>query len=88
MMLGDAALPTIAKILHSENLYVLGGAVQLFVYACDVGVALGDILQARLCGNCERQYAQSLRAADLPERRRFPESLRVRSTAGARECIP
>jgi len=40
MMLGDAALPTIAKILHSENLYVLGGAVQLFVYACDVGVAL------------------------------------------------
>ena len=40
MMLGEAALPTIAKILHSEHLYVLGGAAQLFVYACDVGVAV------------------------------------------------
>jgi hypothetical protein len=40
MMLGNAALPTIAKILRSEHLYILGGAVQLFVYACDIGIAL------------------------------------------------
>jgi hypothetical protein len=40
MMLGDAALPTAAKILASKSLYVLGGAAQLIVYACDVGVAL------------------------------------------------
>ena len=40
MMLGEAALPTTAKILVSKPLYVLGGAAQLIVYACDVGVAL------------------------------------------------
>src|ERR1700739_4276862 len=40
MMLGDAALPTIAKILASKRLYVLGGAAQLIVYTCDIGVAL------------------------------------------------
>jgi Domain of unknown function (DUF4386) len=40
MMLGDAAIPSIAKILRSEHLYILGGAVQLFVYACDISVAL------------------------------------------------
>ncbi len=40
MMLGAASLPTIAQILASRSLYVLGGAVQLIVYACDVGVAL------------------------------------------------
>jgi hypothetical protein len=40
MMLDDAALPTAAKIAGSKHLYVLGGAAQLIVYACDVGVAL------------------------------------------------
>ena len=40
MMLGDAALPTAAKILASQPLYVLGGAAQLIVYACDIGLAL------------------------------------------------
>jgi hypothetical protein len=40
MMLGDAALPTTAKILASKRLYVLGGAAQLIVYTCDIGVAL------------------------------------------------
>src|SRR5258708_19686159 len=40
MMLGDAALPTTARILASKPLYALGGAAQLFVYTCDIGVAL------------------------------------------------
>jgi len=40
MMLGDAALPTATKILVSKPLYLFGGAAQLFVYACDIGVAL------------------------------------------------
>jgi hypothetical protein len=40
MMLGDAALPTTAMIRASRPLYVLGGAAQLIVYTCDVGVAL------------------------------------------------
>jgi hypothetical protein len=40
MMLGEGALPTIAKILASKPLYALGGAAQLLVYVCDVGVAL------------------------------------------------
>ena len=40
MMLGDGALPTTAKILASKPLYVLGGAAQLIVYTCDIGVAL------------------------------------------------
>jgi hypothetical protein len=40
MMLGDAALPTVTRILASKPTYVLGGAAQLFVYACDIGVAL------------------------------------------------
>ncbi len=39
MMLGDAALPTATKILAAKPLYVFGGAAQLLVYACDVGVA-------------------------------------------------
>jgi len=34
MMPGDAALPT------TKALYVLGGAAQLIVYTCDIGVAL------------------------------------------------
>jgi Domain of unknown function (DUF4386) len=40
MMLGQAALPTTAKIPASKPLYVFGGAAQLIVYACDIGVAL------------------------------------------------
>jgi hypothetical protein len=40
MMLGDAALPTVAKILGEEKLYIMGGVVQLLVYTCDIGVAL------------------------------------------------
>jgi hypothetical protein len=40
MVMGDAALPTAAKILASKRLFVLGGAAQLLVYACDIGVAL------------------------------------------------
>jgi Domain of unknown function (DUF4386) len=40
MMLGDASLPAPAKIMASRSLYALGGASQLMVYACDVGVAL------------------------------------------------
>ena len=40
MMLGDASLPTTARILASTPLYVLGGAAQFIVYACDIGVAL------------------------------------------------
>ena len=40
MMRGDAALPTAAKILASKPLYFLGGAAQLILGACDIGVAL------------------------------------------------
>jgi hypothetical protein len=40
MMLSDASLPTTARILASKPLYVLGGAAQLIVYTCDIGVAL------------------------------------------------
>jgi hypothetical protein len=40
MMLGESALPTVATILSSKPRYVLGGVAQLFVYSCDVGVAL------------------------------------------------
>ena len=40
MMLGDPSSQTLAKILGSKPLYVLGGAAQLFVYACDICVAL------------------------------------------------
>jgi hypothetical protein len=40
MMLGEGSLPTVAKILASKSLYLVGGAAQLFVYACDIGVAL------------------------------------------------
>jgi hypothetical protein len=40
MMRGHAALPTAAQILASKPSYVLGGAAQLFLGACDIGVAL------------------------------------------------
>ncbi len=40
MMRGHAALPTAAQILASKPLYVFGGAAQLVVGACDIGVAL------------------------------------------------
>jgi hypothetical protein len=40
MMRGDAALPTVAKILAAQQMYVLGGAAQLFFGACDIGIAL------------------------------------------------
>jgi hypothetical protein len=40
MMRGDAALPTVAQILASKPLYVFGGAAQLVLGACDIGVAL------------------------------------------------
>jgi hypothetical protein len=40
MMLGDASLPSPTQIMASRSLYTLGGASQLMVYACDVGVAL------------------------------------------------
>ena len=40
MMRGDAALPTTAQIRGSKPLYVFGGAAQLVVGACDIGVAL------------------------------------------------
>lgn len=40
MMIGDAALPTTARILASRPLYVLGGAAQFIVDTCDIGVAL------------------------------------------------
>lgn len=40
MMLGEAALPTTAKILAEKPLYIIGGVAQLLVYTCDVGVAL------------------------------------------------
>jgi hypothetical protein len=40
MMRGDAALPAIAKIMAAKPLYVLSGAAQLFVGACDIGVAV------------------------------------------------
>jgi hypothetical protein len=40
MMLGNAALPTTAAIAASKSRYALGGVTQLFVYACDIGVAL------------------------------------------------
>jgi hypothetical protein len=40
MMRGQAALPTPAQILASKPLYVFGGAAQLVVGACDIGVAL------------------------------------------------
>ena len=34
MMLGDASLPTTARILASRHLNVLGGAAQFIVYTC------------------------------------------------------
>lgn len=37
---GDAQLSYLDKILTSKPLYVFAGAIQLLVYACDVGVAL------------------------------------------------
>ena len=40
MMIGEAALPTTAKILAEKPLYVIGGVAQLLVYTCDIGVAL------------------------------------------------
>jgi hypothetical protein len=40
MMLGESALPTVSTILSSKPRYVFGGVAQLFVYSCDVGVAL------------------------------------------------
>lgn len=40
MMLGEASVPSPAQIMASRSLYALGGATQLMVYACDVGVAL------------------------------------------------
>jgi hypothetical protein len=40
LMRGDAALPTVARILAAKQLYILSGAAQLFLGACDVGVAL------------------------------------------------
>ena len=40
MMRGDAALPSVAKILASKQLYILSGAAQLMLGACDIGVAL------------------------------------------------
>jgi Domain of unknown function (DUF4386) len=40
LMLGEAAFPTAAEILAAKTLYVLGGAAQLLVYTCDIGVAL------------------------------------------------
>jgi Domain of unknown function (DUF4386) len=40
MMLGESALPSAAKNPGFETLICSGGAAQLLVYACDVGVAL------------------------------------------------
>src|SRR5471030_1553614 len=40
LMRGDAALPTVARILAAKQLYVLSGAAQLIVGACDIAVAL------------------------------------------------
>src|SRR5258708_35782015 len=40
MMLGDAALPTTARILASKPLYVLGGRRLMIKNTCDIGVAL------------------------------------------------
>lgn len=40
MMLGDAALPSLAKITTSRALYALGGIAQLLVYTCDIAVAV------------------------------------------------
>lgn len=40
MMMGDAALPAAGKILASRPLYILSGAGQLMVGACDVAVAV------------------------------------------------
>src|SRR5260370_27232157 len=39
LMRGDVAA-TAVKILASKSLYSLGGAAELIVYACDIGVAL------------------------------------------------
>jgi hypothetical protein len=40
MMLGNSALPAVARILAAKQLYIVGGIAQLLVYTCDVGVAL------------------------------------------------
>jgi hypothetical protein len=40
MMRGDAALPSIARILAERQLYVLGGIAQLVLGACDIAIAL------------------------------------------------
>jgi len=39
LMHGDVSA-TLDKILESKSLYALGGAAELMVYACDIGVAL------------------------------------------------
>jgi hypothetical protein len=47
MTLGEAALQTLARIEAAKELYVLSGAGQLMVLACDIGVAaiLYDLLK-------------------------------------------
>jgi hypothetical protein len=40
MMQGDAALPTVARILAAKQLYILSGIAQLILGACDIGIAL------------------------------------------------
>ena len=40
MMQGDAALPSVARILASKQLYVLSGIAQLLLGACDIAIAL------------------------------------------------
>jgi hypothetical protein len=40
MMQGDAALPSVARILASKQLYVLSGIAQLILGACDIAIAL------------------------------------------------
>ena len=40
MMRGDAALPTVARMLAAKQLYVLGGIAQLILGACDIAIAL------------------------------------------------
>jgi hypothetical protein len=40
MMQGDTALPNVARILASKQLYILSGIAQLILGACDIAIAL------------------------------------------------
>lgn len=79
MMLGDAALPTAAKILAAKHLYIIGGIAQLLVYTCDIGVAL-------IFCHSQCQHDESFCTCDF-SRWRLSERIPSQPAAGARPGI-